>query len=132
MVLKLTFTLLCTTFLAACASKAPAPETAPAPAVARAAGPAAQAAPEKEVLIEGKFRCEQGKRVVVRIDPKRADAIKLDWKGRSYPLRAVTTSSGSLRYEDAASGHVWIQFQSKSMLLNGKAGRQLASDCKTV
>jgi hypothetical protein len=131
MVLKLTVTLLCTTFLAACASKAPAPETAPAPAVTPAE-PVARVVPEKEILIEGKFRCEQGKRVVVRTDPKRADAIKLDWKGRSYPLRAVTTSSGSLRYEDAASGHVWIQFQSKSMLLNGKAGRQLASECKTV
>lgn len=79
----------------------------------------------------GKFHCELGNHVEVRADPHRPDAIRLDWKGRAYPLLAVATSTGALRYEDAASGHVWIQIPAKSMLLNAKAGQQLANECHT-
>ena len=131
MALKLTFTLLFTTFLAACASKVPVSETAPSPLAARASASAVKVTPGRAALIAGKFHCEQGNRVDVRADPQRPDAIKLDWKGRSYPLLAVSTTTGALRYEDAASGHVWIQIPAKSMLLNAKAGQQLANECHT-
>ena len=87
--------------------------------------------PRRAALIAGKFHCELGNHVDIRADPQRSDTIKLDWKGHSYPLVAVATSTGALRYEDAASGHVWIQIPAKSMLLNAKAGHQLANECKT-
>ena len=128
--LKLTSTLLFTTLLAACASKLPVQETAPAATVAPASAPVVQQAPRRAALMAGKFHCEQGNRVEVSADPQRPDAIKLDWKGRSYPMMAVGTSTGALRYEDAASGNVWIQIPAKSMLLNTKAGQQLANECK--
>jgi len=126
--LKLTSTLVLTTLLAACASKLPVSETAPLAAPASA--PVVQQAPRRTALMAGKFYCEQGNRVEVSADPVRPDAIRLDWKGRSYPMMAVGTSTGALRYEDAASGNVWIQIPAKSMLLNTKAGQQLANECK--
>lgn len=81
-------------------------------------------------MVAGKFHCELGNRVDVSADPQHPDAISLGWKGRSYPLVAVATSTGALRYEDAVSGNVWIQIPAKSMLLNAKAGQQLANECK--
>ena len=128
--LKLTSTLVLTTLLAACASKLPVSETATAPLAAPASVPVVQQAPRRTALMAGKFHCEQGNRVDVSADPQRPDAIKLDWKGRSYPMVAVGTSTGALRYEDVASGNVWIQIPAKSMLLNTKAGQQLANECK--
>jgi hypothetical protein len=128
--LKLTSTLIFTALLAACASKMPVSETKPA-AAAVSAAPVAQAVPAKTALIAGNFQCELGNRVQVSADAQRPNAINLAWKGRSYPLQAVTTSTGALRYEDADSGHVWIQIPAKSMLLNAKAGQQLANECKT-
>lgn len=128
--LKLTSTLLLTTLLAACASKVPVSETVAAPAVEPVSAPVVQQAPRRAALMAGKFYCEQGNRVEVSADPQRPDWIKLDWKGRSYPMMAVSTSTGALRYEDAASGNVWIQIPAKSMLLNARAGQQLANECK--
>jgi hypothetical protein len=128
--LKLTSTLLLTTLLAACASKLPVSETATAAAAVPASAPLVQQAPMRTALIAGKFHCEQGNRVDVSADPQRPDAIKLDWKGRSYPMVAVGTSTGALRYEDVASGNVWIQIPAKSMLLNTRAGQQIANECK--
>lgn len=127
--LKLTSTLIFAASLTACASKMPVSETKPAAAVS--AAPVAQTVPAGPALIAGNFQCELGNRVQVSANAQSPNAINLAWKGRSYPLQAVTTSTGALRYEDAASGHVWIQIPAKSMLLNVKAGQQLANECKT-
>lgn len=128
--LKLTSILFFTVLLGACAAKMPLSETKPAVASA----PAVQAMPAasaRTALIAGSFQCELGNRVEIKADPQHPNAISLAWKGRSYPLQAVATSTGALRYEDAASGNVWIQIPAKSMLLNTKAGQQLANECKT-
>ncbi|MGV8893022.1 MAG: hypothetical protein ACOH2K_08825 [Burkholderiaceae bacterium] len=126
--LRLTSTLVFVALLASCATKMPLSETKPEPV---ASIPMLQAAPAKTALIAGNFRCELGNQVDVSADLHHPNAINLAWKGRSYPLQAVTTSTGALRYEDVASGHVWIQIPAKSMLLNAKAGQQLANECKT-
>lgn len=127
--LKLTSTLVFVALLASCASKMPLSETKPDPVAAIPMLPATAYA--KTLLIAGNFRCELGNQVDVSADPQHPDAINVAWKGRSYPLQAVATSTGALRYEDVASGHVWIQIPAKSMLLNAKAGQQLANECKT-
>ena len=126
--LRLTSTLIFAALLASCASKVPLSETKPMPV---AAIPLLQSpASARAALIAGNFRCELGNQVDVSADPQHPNAINVAWKGRSYPLQAVATSTGALRYEDAASGHVWIQIPAKSMLLNAKAGQQLANECK--
>lgn len=127
--LKLTSTLVFVALLASCASEVPLSETKPEPV---AAIPMLQPVTyAKTLLVAGNFRCELGNQVDVSADPQHPDAINVAWKGRSYPLQAVATSTGALRYEDVASGHVWIQIPAKSMLLNAKAGQQLANECKT-
>lgn len=79
-------------------------------------------------LITGDFYCELGNRVGLVTDTD--GNVVMIWKGRSYPLAAVTTTTGAVRYENKDSGLVWIQIPSKSILLNAKQGQQLANECK--
>jgi hypothetical protein len=122
---------------------APAPVAAPAPNVAAqaaAAGAADQratsagaAAAQSAVAwgskpVVGRFNCELGRSVTVAA--KDDNTVDLQWQGKAYAMAKVPTSSGAMRFEDKASGLVWIQIPAKSMLMDSKAGRQLANDCK--
>jgi hypothetical protein len=91
----------------------------------------AQAAdrPGSDVLL-GSFICALGDKIDVLGDVGSAESIKLVWKGKSYSLTSVETSTGAVRYEDKKNGYVWIQIPQKSMLLNSKTGRQVANDCQ--
>jgi hypothetical protein len=66
--------------------------------------------------------------VEVKVDA--SNNVNLVWKGSTYKMTPVSTSTGALRFEDKGDGLVWIQIPSKSMLLNSKIGQQLANDCK--
>ncbi|ASU39537.1 hypothetical protein hmeg3_15420 [Herbaspirillum sp. meg3] len=114
--------------LAACASEnVPLTETKPVPAplqpVAAAVNPAWAGR-----LATGTFSCEMGNKVEVKVDA--SNNVNLVWKGSTYKMTPVSTSTGALRFEDKGDGLVWIQIPSKSMLLNSKIGQQLANDCK--
>jgi len=114
--------------LAACASEnVPLTETKPVPAplqpVAAAVNPAWAGR-----LATGIFSCEMGNKVEVKVDA--SNNVNLVWKGSTYKMTPVSTSTGALRFEDKGDGLVWIQIPSKSMLLNSKIGQQLANDCK--
>ena len=74
------------------------------------------------------FDCELGAKLETRF--KSNEAIDLVWKGKTYPMDRVATSSGAVRLEDKKSGLVWIQIPAKSMLMDAKAGRQLANECQ--
>lgn len=114
-----------TALLAACGSSVPLADTKSAATVPNvlnlAPAPAAS-------LITGNFYCELGNRVDVASGAN--GAVKLTWKGRSYTMSTVSTTTGAVRLEDKASGLVWIQIPAKSMLLNSKQGQQLANECK--
>jgi hypothetical protein len=132
--------------IAACAqpAKAPAPAPAPAPvAAAPAPAPAPSAASQAAAAgaaaaqsavtwgtkpVVGRFSCDVGRSVTV--SAKDDNNVDLNWQGKNYAMAKVPTSSGAMRFEDKASGLVWIQIPSKSMLMDSKAGRQLAQDCK--
>jgi len=114
--------------LAACASEnVPLTDTKPVPAplqpVAAAINPAWAGR-----LATGTFSCEMGNKVEVKVDA--GNNVNLVWKGSTYKMTPVSTSTGALRFEDKGDGLVWIQIPSKSMLLNSKIGQQLANDCK--
>lgn len=115
-----------TLLIAACASDPlPLVETRPAPgAAAIGSGP-----PWTRQLNAGNYTCEFDNRITVRLNAAQ-NRIDLTWKGSSYPMSPVTTSTGALRFEDRSSGLVWIQIPSKSMLLNSKIGQQVANECK--
>jgi membrane-bound inhibitor of C-type lysozyme len=78
----------------------------------------------------GTYRCELNRSVQVRqVAPDLQSAV-IHWNKKDYTLKAVSSKSGALRYEDSASGLVWLVIVEKSMLLDSKAGRQLANECR--
>ena len=114
-----------TALLAACGSSVPLADTKPT-----ATGPnllKLEPTPAAN-LVTGNFYCELGNRVAVASAAN--GEVKLTWKGRSYPMTTVSTTTGAVRLEDKASGLVWIQIPAKSMLLNSRQGLQLANECK--
>jgi len=79
----------------------------------------------------GTYRCELNRTVQIRqISPDQLTAV-LQWDKKDYTLRAVSARTGALRFEDPASGLVWLVIAGKSMLLDTKQGRQLANECKS-
>lgn len=77
----------------------------------------------------GTLTCNQG----IKFHVKRADVgnnIDIIWKGKDYTLHNIKTASGAFRYEDAASGLVFIQVPAKVLLLDSKVGQRLADECK--
>lgn len=125
----------------ACAADGPAaltPTVALAPAQAQVVAPGVQAAetPVSEInpaglpFRAGTYECELNRRVQVRSVSPDLQFATLNWDRKDYTLRAVSTRTGALRYEDSASGLVWLVIVGKSMLLDTKNGKQLANECK--
>jgi hypothetical protein len=111
--------------LAACASPSP---PGPTTGVVNVPG---DAAPQLDFkLASGTYRCEYGVRVEVRRDGRDPNLIQVAWQGVHHRLVRSPSSSGLPRYEDAASGLVWIDLPWKSVLLDGRSGRPLVSECR--
>jgi membrane-bound inhibitor of C-type lysozyme len=100
--------------------------------------PTAHAAPErihafnphKMKFKAGAYRCESGKRLNVRSVSSDMQTAVLQWDQRDYTVKAVGAPSGALRYEDAASGLVWLMIPAKGMLLDASQGQRLADGCR--
>lgn len=110
--------------LAACAT--PAPQSTPG-VVDVPGDPSPQLSFK---LASGTYRCEHGAQVEVQRDDRNPSLMQVGWKGVRYPLRRNPSSSGLPRYEDPASGLVWIDLPWKSVLLDGKSGTPLVSECR--
>jgi hypothetical protein len=94
-------------------------------------GPAAAPAPGETLTLEaGLYRCELGRRVTVRRVAADRQSMILHWRGQDTLLHAVTTRSGALRFENPQAGYVWLVIVGKSMLLDARAGRTLANECR--
>ena len=78
----------------------------------------------------GLYRCELNRRVVVRRIAPDGQSMVINWLGKDASLQAVRARSGALRFENAQAGLVWIVIVGKSMLLDSRAGRTLANECK--
>ncbi|MBW6495227.1 MAG: MliC family protein [Burkholderiaceae bacterium] len=95
-----------------------------------AAGEASVATPVLIAFEAGEYKCELGRSVNVReITPDRR-SVSLNWGRKDYTMLAVVTQSGALRFEDNASGLVWIVIPAKAMLLDTSKGKQLANECR--
>lgn len=102
----------------------------PAAASSPEAGEAVGFNPHGFKFPAGVYRCELNRSVHVReVAPDMQSAV-VNWNKRDYTLRAVNARSGALRYEDPASGLVWLVILEKSMLLDTRQGKQLANECK--
>ena len=74
--------------------------------------------------------CERAQPVFVGGDVVSDNVIDLTWRGRTYRMQRVGTTTGAQRFEDPGSGLIWISIPSKSMLLDGGKGEPIVSDCK--
>ena len=120
-----------TAVLAACSSTSvPVSDTKPALSQISNA-PAAGRPAWATQLVTGDFNCELGNKVELRMDGRATDGATLVWKGNSYMMNPVGTTTGAVRLENKSEGLVWIQIPAKSMLLNSKIGQQLANGCTT-
>jgi len=129
------------------APAAPAAAAVPAPAADSGTGPAASEAPQglgigssdrgsraseflRMVLETGRYRCELSRDVTIRSISQDRQTMVINWLGKDHTLNAVGTNSGAMRYENPASGLVWLVILGKSMLLDSKNGQQLANECR--
>ncbi|MBP8308274.1 MAG: MliC family protein [Burkholderiaceae bacterium] len=76
------------------------------------------------------YRCELNRRVVVRRIAPDGQSMVINWLGKDATLQAVRARTGALRFESVQAGMVWIVIVGKSMLLDSRAGRTLANECK--
>ena len=83
-------------------------------------------------LASGTYRCEYGAQVEVRRDARDPNLIQVGWRGTRYPMLRNASYSGLPRYEDAASGLVWIDLPWKSVLLDSRSGKPLVSECRSA
>ena len=95
--------------------------------------PPAQSNAQLELkLASGTYRCEQGLRAQVRREMRDQvnHRMTIGWNGNTYRLERDYSYSGLPRFEDTTSGLVWIDLPWKSVLLDGKTSKPLASECR--
>ena len=95
--------------------------------------PPAQSNAQLELkLSSGNYRCEQGLRVQIQREMRDRvnHRLNIGWNGSTYRLERDYSYSGLPRFEDPTSGLVWIDLPWKGILLDGKTGKPLASECR--
>ena len=104
------------------------------PTVTTGGGISEQAGQFEFALPSGDYRCERGERLQLRREMANAvnHRIQLAWNGSQYQLERDPSYSGLPRFEDAASGLVWIDLPWKGLLLDGRTQKPLANECRAA
>lgn len=104
------------------------------PAVESGTGISSQTGQFEFALPSGDYRCEQGVRLALRreMQDRVNHRVQLDWNGRHYQLDRDPSHSGLPRFEDTASGLVWIDLPWKGLLLDGRTQAPLANECRAT
>jgi hypothetical protein len=77
------------------------------------------------------YGCELGNKITIYTNANDIEHIALRWKQKLLRLTRVATTTGAQRFENKLHGLIWIGIPAKGMLLDSKANRQLANECKT-
>lgn len=90
--------------------------------------------PEPEIgdTVTVDYACELGNKVTIYTNEGDDSHVALRWKKRLHRMTRVGTSTGASRFENTTYGLVWIGIPAKSMLLDSKANRQLANECRNA
>lgn len=96
------------------------------------APPSAQNPQLELKLANGAYHCEHKVRIQVEreIRDRVNRRITIVWNGNRYRLERDPSYSGLPRFEDSASGLVWIDLPWKGMLLDGKTSKPLVNECR--
>jgi len=96
--------------------------------------PIASTEPDPDVTgsVTVDFSCELGNKVTIYTNEEDTEHMALRWKKRLHRMTRVGTSTGASRFENTTFGLVWIGIPAKSMLLDSRANRQLANECKNA
>ena len=78
----------------------------------------------------GRFPCEFKQVVSLRANPDVPGQYVLNFKKHVFNMTLVSTPSGAVRLEDPQAGAIWIQLNSKSMLMDQKRGVRLVDECQ--
>jgi hypothetical protein len=96
------------------------------------APPASQNRQLELKLASGPHNCEHKVRIQVEreIRDRVNQRITIGWNGNRYRLERDPSYSGLPRFEDSASGLVWIDLPWKGLLLDGKTNKPLVNECR--
>lgn len=96
------------------------------------APPVSQSSQLELRLASGPYNCENRVRLQIEreIRDRATYRIRLVWNGNGYRLDRDPSYSGLPRFEDSASGLVWIDLPWKGLLLDSKSNKPLANECR--
>jgi hypothetical protein len=78
----------------------------------------------------GRMLCEDRVTVTISENTKQLHHYEIAIGKLKYKAVRVPTDSGAIRLENKSHHVVWLQMANKSMLLNEKAGKRLANNCR--
>jgi hypothetical protein len=78
----------------------------------------------------GRMPCEFKQTVTLRAHPDLPGRYVLNFKKHVFNMTLMGTPTGAVRLEDEQSGAIWIQLNSKSMLMDQKRGIRLVDECQ--
>lgn len=80
-------------------------------------------------VLTGSADCEFDQRISVLPLDGQPGWFTVAHKNGRYRMLPQETQTGAVRLEDKASGMVWLQIPSKSMLMNARLGQRLVDSC---
>ena len=112
------------------AAKAPAKKAAPAapPEVPLAAAGSEQIA-AAALALYGEYACEFDQSMVVSTTPGHDGYVDVRFKGQTWTMLPVLSSTGALRLEDVKGRMLLIQIANKSMLMDTQVGHRVVDGC---
>ena len=78
------------------------------------------------------YACDLNDKVIIYEFDGQADHIALRWRDRLHRMTRVVSKSGAQRFEDRNWRLTWIGIPAKGMLLDSRAQRQLANECRNA
>ena len=77
----------------------------------------------------GDYACEFDQSLRVSVNSNTGGYVNVAFKGRTYVMKPVLSSTGALRLEDVTGRTLMIQIAEKSMLMDTKLGQRLVDEC---
>jgi membrane-bound inhibitor of C-type lysozyme len=123
--------------VASAQTAAPAKAKAAAKPAAKPAAKAVKALPAAsqeqldaaERTLYGKYDCEFDQKIDIGMNPKTPGYVDVAFKGSTFTMKPVMSSTGALRLEDVTGRTLMLQIANKSMLMDTKVGQRMVDNC---